>query len=327
MSTPGPRLEPKPASARLRILYLGSGGIGLPTLRWLNHDPRVELIGVITQPDKPAGRGRRLLAPPVKKVAEEIGVEIQQPDRLRAPEAVQALEALNPDLLVVFAYGQLLSQEVLDLPTIGCWNLHASLLPRHRGASPIQAAIRNGDPESGMTVMWMDRGLDTGDILCADRLTLSNDETGGSLHDKLSALAPQTLDRALTLLFAGEAPRQLQDASLATHAGKLTGTDALIDWTHSCTAIERQIRAHDPWPGSQTLVPVGNGETKVLKLFPPAVIALDPASATAPPGTIEPPNGRLRIRAADGWLQFSEVQPENSRRMNAADFLRGWRTP
>lgn len=316
---------PAPGTPPLRTVYLGSGDIGLPTLQALAKDPRIDLLAVVTQPDKPAGRGRKLLAPPVKLLAEQLGLPVHQPDRLRDPAAIHALAELKPDLLVVFAYGQLLSDAVLELPTIGCWNLHASILPRHRGAAPIQAAIREGDPETGMTVMWMDRGLDTGDMLCTDVMPLGADETGGSLHDKLAALAPHTLERALTLLLAGQATRQPQNSDLATHAGKLTREHAAIDWAQPCAIIERQIRAHDPWPGSQTLVDAGDGKTRVLKLFPPVTLAHDPHGRAAAPGTMDIADDHVRFRAADGWLEFDQVQPENSRRMTAAEFARGWR--
>ena len=328
---PEPNHPPNPGAPvpPLRVVYLGSGDIGLPTLRRLAADPRTELAAVVTQPDKPVGRRRQLQAPPIKDLALELGLPVLQPERLRHPDAVAALAALKPDLLVVFAYGQLLSPAVLDLPTVGCWNLHASLLPRHRGAAPIQAAIRDGDRESGMTLMWMDRGLDTGDLLCADTLPLEPDETGQSLHDKLARLAPRTLDRGLDLLLAGRAPRQPQDHAAATHAGKLTRDHGRIDWNQPATVIERAIRAHHPWPGSHTAVTAPDGRPRTLKLFPPVkpspVTDHDQGAATPPPGTMDIQGDQLRFRAADGWLLAGDVQPENARRMSAAEFARGWR--
>lgn len=316
-----------PADSPLRTIYLGSGDIGLPTLRQLATDPRVDLAAVVTQPDKPAGRRRRPQAPPVKDLALELGLPVLQPGSLRQPGAVAELAAFKPHLLVVFAYGQLLPPAVLDLPTSGCWNLHASLLPRHRGAAPIQAAIREGDRESGMTLMWMDRGLDTGDILCADRLPLAPGETGASLHDKLAGLAPRTLDRGLDLLLAGRAPRQPQDHAAATHAGKLTRDHGRIDWTQPGEVIERTIRAHHPWPGSHTAASAPDGRQRVLKLFPP--LQVEPTGAdpdgTVPPGSLHVDGNEVRFRTIDGWLVAGDVQPENSRRMTAAEFARGWR--
>lgn len=310
----------------LRTVFLGTGDIGLPTLRSLGDHPDIRLLAVVTQPDKPAGRGRRLVSPPIKQVAVDLGLAIQQPPSLRQPDALAALAALEPDLLVVFAYGQILSRSVLQLPTIGCWNLHASLLPRHRGAAPIQAAIREGDSETGMTLMWMDQGLDTGDILCADPVSLDPDETGESLHDKLASLAPLTLRRGIDLLLRGQAPRQRQDAALATLTGKLDRADGLIDWHRSSHEIERQIRAHHPWPGSHTPLPDAGGE-RMIKVFPPVKVTLDPDPTAPPAGTPVPLHDRLRFRTGDGWLDISLLQPENSRRMSAADFLRGVRIP
>ena len=202
----------------MRITYLGSGDIGLPTLRALvaRHD----VVGVVTQPDQPAGRGLALRTSAIKTLALEAGICVLQPERVRRADAVADLTALRADVIVVFAYGQILPQAVLDLPRLACLNIHASLLPRWRGAAPIQAAILAGDAVTGHTIMFMDAGLDTGDILLQREIPIAEDETGGSLHDRLAALAPECLLEALDLLVAGAAPRAPQEARLATLAPK-----------------------------------------------------------------------------------------------------------
>ena len=206
-----PHSKPK----TLKLVYLGSGDIGLPTLRALLAS-RHELLAVVTQPDRPVGRHQMLTAGPIKALALAAGVPVLQPERIRRPEAVETMRALGADVFVVFAYGQILPRAVLDAPREACLNLHASLLPRHRGAAPIQAAVLAGDAESGLTVMYMDEGLDTGDALLEKRFGLSPDETGGSLHDRLAEIAPDALFEALDLLASGNAPRRPQDPTLAT---------------------------------------------------------------------------------------------------------------
>ena len=199
----------------MRIVFLGTGEIGLPTLRMLLDHPRHEVVAVITQPDKPVGRHQVLTPPAVKVLAEEKGVPVFQPERIR--HILEPLRELAADLYVVIAYGQILPQAVLDLPKVACLNLHASLLPKYRGASPIQAALLGGESETGMTVMYVDAGLDTGDVLRLEKLPISPEETGGSLHDRLAELGPVALAPALDLLEKNAAPRRPQDASLATH--------------------------------------------------------------------------------------------------------------
>ena len=195
----------------MRVIFIGTGDVGLPSLRWLlcNH----EVVAVVAQPDKPVGRKQELTPPPTKRLALEHGVPVLQPQRIREPAAVAGLAALNPDVIIVMAYGQILPKTLLDLPKLACLNLHASLLPTHRGAAPIQASILAGDPETGIAVMWMDEGLDTGDILLMRPLRIRRRETGGTLHDLLADLAPQALADAMQLLALGAAPRLPQNNS------------------------------------------------------------------------------------------------------------------
>ncbi|MBV9659044.1 MAG: methionyl-tRNA formyltransferase [Verrucomicrobia bacterium] len=318
------------AAAPLRVVYLGSGDIGLPTLKWLARSaPQTQVVGVVTQPDRPAGRHQTLTPPAVKILAQRLlpGVPILQPERLRRPEAVESLRALAPDVLVVFAYGQILPKTVLALPRIpgACLNIHASLLPRWRGAAPIQAALLAGDTESGLTIMWMDAGLDTGDILLARPLPLGPDETAGTLHDRLAALAPAALAEALALVAAGRAPRTPQDAARATHAPKLDRRSGLLDWAREDAAtLARRVRALHPWPGAFTTLPGGTGET--LKIYPPAT-ALAAAERKGEPGEVliaDPREGILQVAAAGGSaLRLHEVQLAGKRRLSAAEFLRG----
>ena len=301
----------------MRLLFIGTGEIGLPSLEWLMATTKHELVGVVTQPDKPAGRRLVLTPPQVKVRALAAGLIVLQPPKIR--HAVEELRAFQADAAIVAAYGQLLSPEVLRVPRLGCLNLHASLLPRHRGASPIQAAIREGDAETGMTVMYMDEGLDTGDILLMERTPLLADDTGGRLHDRLAALAPVALERALDLLELGTAPRVPQDPAFATHCGKLRREDGRLDWTRSAVELERLVRAYDPWPG--TFTRLANGGT--LKIHRASVLA-----ATGPqvaPGELVAADAKtgLIVQCGDGWLRVEEVQAEGGRRLSAAEFLHG----
>jgi methionyl-tRNA formyltransferase len=301
----------------MRLLFIGTGDIGLPSLEWLIATTQHELVGVVTQPDKPAGRRLVLTPPQIKVRAQAAGLTVLQPPKIR--HAVEELRALGADAAIVAAYGQLLSPEVLRVPRLGCLNLHASLLPRHRGASPIQAAIREGDVETGMTVMYMDEGLDTGDILLMERTPVLADDTGGRLHDRLAALAPVALERALELLEAGTAPRVPQDSVLATHCGKLRREDGRLDWSRSAVELERLVRAYHPWPGTFTRLEGG----ALLKIHRVSVLPV--TGATVAPGEVLAADAKsgLLVQCGDGWLRVEEVQAEGGRRLPAAEFLRG----
>ena len=298
----------------MRVLFIGTGDIGLPTLRWLLADSRHEVVGVVTQPDKPAGRKLVLAPPATKLLALEHGVPVLQPVKIR--HAVEELRALDADVAVVIAYGQILSRAVLDTPRLGCLNIHASLLPKYRGAAPIQAPIKAGDSETGVTLMFMDEGLDTGDILLTVRTPLDGSETGGSLHDRLAELAPSALEQALDFLASGNPPRIPQDSAHATHVGKLNRADGRIDWSQSAEAIARTLRAYDPWPGSHTLI---NGSTlKIFRATPHPEITGCPV-----PGTVLDSHGTLLIACGSGALELTEVQLEGSKRLPASAFLNG----
>lgn len=302
----------------MRVIFIGTGDIGLPALGRLIQEH--EVAAVVAQPDKPAGRKQELAPPPTKRLALEHGIAVLQPRRIREPEAVAQLAALAPEVIVVMAYGQILPKAVLDLPSKACLNLHASILPRHRGAAPIQASILAGDAETGITVMWMDEGLDTGDILFIRRLPVRDAETGGSLHDRLAALAPGALAEALSLLAAGAAPRLPQDGALATYAAKLSRQSGVIDWSASCRAIDRQVRAMNPWPASSATLGDPAGGSKKLKVFS----AIPCPETGGEPGTVLRADKRgILVAAGEGSVLLTEVQLEGKRRMPVADFLPG----
>lgn len=299
----------------MRVLFIGTGDIGLPSLEWLLTTPKHEVVGVITQPDKPVGRKQVLTPPQVKVRAQAAGIPVLQPPKIR--HAVAELAAFSADVAVVVAYGQILSRAVLDTPRLGCLNIHASLLPRHRGAAPIQAAIRDGDSETGITIMFMDEGLDTGDILLMERLPITPEDTGGSLHDKLALLAPSALEPALDLLASGSPPREKQNDALATHVRKLTRQDGRLDWSKPAIELDRLVRAFTPWPGTSCLL-------KETQMKVHRVHAIAEAEACPAPGTIVSANAEgILVSCGSGLLNLSEVQIEGGKRLPAADFLRG----
>ena len=315
----------------MRIVFIGTGEIGVPTLEALlksEHD----VVGVVTKPDKPVGRTQQIEPPPIKKALARSGgfqsaagnstagkpslLEVLQPPRIKDPHAIEEIRALTPDVIVVMAYGQILPRAVLEIPKIACLNLHASLLPRWRGAAPIQAAIAAGDRETGITVMYMDEGFDTGDILLQRTTEIRRDDTGGSLHDRLAQIAPEALRESLRMLATGTAPRTSQDNMLASYAPKLTREHGKIDWSEPAEAIERKIRGFNPWPGAFMQIDGQN-----LKIFSATVVDL-----SGKPGEILRSQERLVIAAGKGALSLGEVQLEGKTRMSASEFLRGHRS-
>src|SRR6266700_172889 len=308
----------------MRIVFIGTGEIGVPTLRALEKSEH-ELIGVVTQPDKPVGRAQRITAPSIKKaLTRSSGCEatespaaaaqppllaVLQPAQIKDRESIEEIRAVAPDVIVVMAYGQILPRAVLEIPKIACLNLHASLLPRWRGAAPIQAAIAAGDRETGITIMYMDEGLDTGDILLQRKIDILPTDTGGSLHDRLGQIAPTALLESLRLLAAGNAPRIPQDKSLATYAPKLNREAGRVNWNESAEVIERKIRAYNPWPGAFTELGGGN-----LKIFSAPIVDL-----RGKPGEILHRDKEFVIAASDRALSLIEVQLEGKRRMPAAE--------
>jgi methionyl-tRNA formyltransferase len=297
----------------MRIVFIGAGEIGVPTLRALVKSGRHELVAIVTQPDKPTGRAQRIEPPPIKRALAGGKIPILQPSRIKDRQAVEQIRALTPEMIVVMAYGQILPRDLLETPRIACLNLHASLLPRWRGAAPIQAAIAAGDYETGITVMYMDEGLDTGDILLQRKIDILPTDTGGSLHDRLAQIAPKALLQALQSLAKNTAAPIPQDNALATYAPKLTRGDGKIDWSEPAETIERKIRAFNPWPGAFMKLDGRN-----LKVFSASIVDL-----SGKPGEILRSEKELVIAAGEDALSLVEVQLEGKRRMSAAQFSRG----
>ncbi|HRQ89034.1 MAG TPA: methionyl-tRNA formyltransferase [Bacteroidia bacterium] len=310
----------------MRVVFMGTGEIAIPTLRHLLdlHDRReIELAAVYTQPDKPVGRKQILTPPEVKRIAEERGIAVRQPERLRGDEAAIAeFAAFAPDLAVVMAYGQILPKALIRIPAMACVNLHASILPRHRGASPIQSAIRAGDSESGITLMHVSPRLDAGDIILIRSFPIAPEETGGSLHDRLAALGPEVIHEGIERFRSGTADRTVQDESLVTHSGKLERADGEIDWSQPAESIERLVRAYDPWPGTTTGCRTGE-EWRRLKLYPPVAVVVSTAPGAAP-GEVIAAGDRLVVQCGEGALELrGDLQQEGRRRLPVAEFLRG----
>ena len=298
----------------MRILYMGTPDIAVPTLEEIVKAGH-EVIGVVTQPDKAKGRSGALQFPPVKAKAVELGIPVYQPRRVREEEFLQVVRELNPDAVVVFAFGQILPQAFLDIPRYGCINIHASLLPMYRGAAPIQWVIIDGQKETGVTMMQMDAGLDTGDMLKKLIVPIAEDETGGSLHDKLMVAGAPLLLETLEEIQAGTvvAEKQTGETCYAAMLDKALGN---VDWTISAVCIERLIRGLNPWPSAYTR---WNGKT--MKLWKAAV--LPQTGDVAAPGTIVSLDGGICVQTGDGILQITELQLEGKKRMEAAAFLRG----
>jgi methionyl-tRNA formyltransferase len=303
-----------------RVLVMATGEIAVPMLRDLLAGSH-EVVAVVTQPDKPVGRKQEVVAGPVKRCAEAAGVPVLQPRRLRDEGVVEQLRLFGADVFVVMAYGQILSRAVLDLPRVACLNLHASLLPRHRGAAPIQAAIDAGDTHTGVDVMYMDEGLDTGDVLLSARVEILPDETGGMLHDRLGALAPGVLAEALRRLEGGGAPREPQDGALATYARKLEREDGWIDWGRGAEAVARRIRAYEPWPGSFFWMPDGFGGLSKCKVFD---VSLGGETDRARSGEIVLLEGdAIGVASVGGVVLIRGMQVEGKRRMTVREYLAG----
>lgn len=300
-------------SKPLRIIFAGTPDFAAQHLRAL-LDSEHDIVAVYTKPDRPAGRGKKLKPSEVKQLAEEQGIAVYQPKTLRDEAAQQELAALNADLMVVVAYGLILPQVVLDTPTQGCINVHGSLLPRWRGAAPIQRAIWAGDDATGVTIMQMDAGLDTGAMLHKVICPIADDETSASLYDKLAELGPQGLLATLDQISAGTAVAEPQDDNLANYAEKLSKEEANIDWSQSALAIERQIRAFNPWPLSFTQIAGQN-----VKIWRAALI--DGMTDVAPGTVIAASKLGIQIATGDGILNLLQLQLPGKKAMPVQDIL------
>ena len=298
----------------LRTVFMGTPDFALQTLQGL-IDAGCNMVGVYTQPDRPKGRGKQLTAPPVKELALQYDIPVYQPVKLRQPEAVAELEALAPDLIVVVAYGQILPKSALDIPAHGCINVHASLLPKYRGAAPINKAIIDGETETGITTMYMDVGLDTGDMLIKKSLLIGPEETAGALHDRLASLGRETMEETLQQLCAGSLQREIQDDEQSTYASMMKKEDGRIDWSRSSLAIHNHVRGLDPWPGAYTSL---NGE--LLKL---ARTSPDFTNGGKAGSVVSADKNGVRIACGSGTLLVQELQLAGRKRLAAGDFLRG----
>ncbi|MDA3135132.1 methionyl-tRNA formyltransferase [Atlantibacter subterranea] len=300
-------------SDSLRIIFAGTPDFAarhLDALLAANYN----VVGVFTQPDRPAGRGKKLMPSPVKVVAQEHGLPVFQPASLRPAENQQLIADLNADVMVVVAYGLILPKAVLEMPRLGCINVHGSLLPRWRGAAPIQRSLWAGDDETGVTIMQMDVGLDTGDMLYKLACPITPDDTSASLYDKLAELGPQGLIETLQLLASGKARPEVQDESQVTYAEKLSKEEALLDWSLSAAQLERCIRAFNPWPMSYFMM-----DGQPVKVWKASVLE---AATNAAPGTIlEADKQGIQVATAQGVLNIEELQPAGKKAMKAQDLL------
>lgn len=299
----------------MRIVFMGTPEFACPTLRKLIERGE-QVVAVVTQPDRPKGRGQQTLPPPVKVVAEQHGIPVLQPVKVRLPESIEEIRGLNPDLIVVIAFGQILPKALLDIPKYGCINVHASLLPRYRGAAPLNWCIINGETETGVTTMMMDVGLDTGDMLLKRSTPIGADEDTQSLHDRMSQLGAELLAETLDRLAKGELVPEKQDDALTCYAPMMKKEDGLIDWSRDAQAIKNQVRGMTPWPGAYSFL-----DDKLLKVF-----RVQTASGSGAPGEILS-LGRdgIEVACGTGSLVIAELQLEGKKRLPAGDFLAGYK--
>ena len=298
----------------IRVVFMGSPDFALPTLHALAG--HYQVLGVVTQPDRPSGRGRGLKPPPVKTVALDLGLAVMQPEKLRAPEAMEQLRLWAPDLIVVAAFGQILRPDVLALPPHGCINLHASLLPRWRGAAPIQASILAGDAQTGITIMKMDQGLDTGAILSQRAIPIDAEDTAGSLSEKLSQLGADLLVESLPRYLSGELQPQAQDESQATYAPMLKKEEGRLDFTRPAQDLARRVRAFNPWPGA-----FFEWSGQMLKVH-----RAHAGTGNAAAGQRLIYREQPAVGAGSGLLVLDEVQPAGKKSMSGKSFLAGARS-
>jgi methionyl-tRNA formyltransferase len=298
-----------------KIVFAGTPEFAAIALQALIDDGQ-NIIAVYTQPDRPAGRGRKLTASPVKQLAEANGIRVEQPASLKDASAVAQLGSYEADVMIVAAYGLLLPQAVLDIPRHGCINIHASLLPRWRGAAPIQRAILAGDKETGITIMQMDAGLDTGDMLLKIRTPINDDDTAASLHDRLAKTGGEAIVKTMDLLDKNQLVAEKQDEQAATYASKLLKQEAWIDWSNSASQIDRQVRAFIPWPIAQSIL-----DNKVVRIHEAFV---SQQQTDQPAGTIvQQSKDDISVACGEGVITLTRCQLPNSKPMKIADILNG----
>jgi methionyl-tRNA formyltransferase len=300
----------------LRILFMGTSDFAVPALKKI-YQSGYSIVSVVTQPDRPAGRGLELKASAVKKQAQELGLPLFQPEKIKAPEAVETLRKLEPDVTVVAAYGQILPLAVLQIPSIACLNIHGSILPKYRGAAPIHYAVMAGENETGVTIMYVNEKMDEGDILLMKKTSVGLEETTGEVHDRLAQLGAQGLLEALELLKQGKAPRVAQDASKATYSPSIKKEECRIAWTRTAEQIVNQVRGLSPWPVAET-----KWNDLNLKILSAVVVMIETAGKK--PGEIMQINhDGIVVSSGMGGVLLKEVQPPGKKRMKAYDFTLG----
>ncbi|MGN0482681.1 MAG: methionyl-tRNA formyltransferase [Lachnospiraceae bacterium] len=300
----------------MRIIFMGTPDFSVGTLEALIEAGH-EVVLAVTQPDKPKGRGKAMQFSPVKEAALAHGIEVYQPQRVRRPECIEYLRQYQPDLIVVVAFGQILPKEILEMPRYCCLNVHASLLPKYRGAAPIQWAVLNGDKETGVTTMRMDEGIDTGDIIKTKKVSLSEEETGGSLFEKLTGVGAELAVETIEAIETGKAVYTPQDHEKATHTSMIRKEQGKINWNRPAVEIERLIRGMNPWPSAYTSL-----NEKLFKIW--AAKALPDETTNAEPGTVcKVTKHDVFVQTGEGILQLLEVQAQGKKRMSADAFLRG----
>ena len=300
----------------MKVIFMGTPDFAVETLEAVIKAGH-EVALVVTQPDKPKGRGNAMQASPVKECALAHGIEVYQPKKIREQECVDYLAGFDADIFVVAAFGQILSQTLLDMPKYGCINVHASLLPKYRGAAPIQWAVINGEQTTGVTIQQMDIGIDTGDIIAQEELTLAADETGGSLFDKLAAVGASLCVKAMEQIASGTATRTPQDESAATHTSMIRKDFGHIDWNKSAKEIERLIWGLNPWPSAYTHL-----DGKTLKIWKATVRGSE--SGEKPGCIVDVTKDAILVQTGEGVLQLDEIQLEGKKRMACDAFLRGY---
>ncbi|MEG6615237.1 methionyl-tRNA formyltransferase [Peptococcaceae bacterium 1198_IL3148] len=299
----------------MRIIYMGTPDFAVPCLEAIvehNH----QVVGVVTQPDRPKGRGKKLQPPPVKVTAEAMGIPVYQPETIKTPEFMALLKEFNPQLIVVVAYGKILPPEILHLPPLGCVNVHASLLPKYRGSAPIHWAIINGEQQTGVTTMYMNEGMDTGDMILSAATDITDADTVGTLHDRLATMGATLLAETLQLIAQGKAPRIPQKDAEACYAPMLKKEHELIQWQRSAVAIKNHIHGLNPWPGSYTTL-----AGKVLKLWRAELV---PGNGGEQPGTVvSVKDNQVVVQTGEGLLALTELQLQGGKRLSAREFLCG----
>lgn len=300
----------------IRILFMGTPDFAVPSLEAL-YNKGYDICGLVTQPDKPKGRGKKLVAPPVKVAGQNMNIKIYQPDKIKNADFINIIKTINPDMIVVVAFGQILSKDILDIPHLGCINVHASLLPKLRGAAPINWSIINGDKKTGITTMYMDEGLDTGDMIIQEEISISEEETAKTLHDRLATLGAETLIKTVELIINGKAKRIKQNDAYATYAPILTKGTGKIDWSMDAVAIKNLIRGTYPWPGAYSYYDGSMFKIYDVDIIGEKVYSLDWGKIQ------EVSKDYFTVKCGKGCLRVKEIQFQNQKRMSVEAYLRG----